>query len=156
MGLSIARCTCTPLAWQAASSAAGVSRQSVAASMAIPGLVRPVEIGGRVLVDGAAVNPLPFDRVRDRADIVVAVDASIGASEPRGIPDPWEALFSTIQLMGQAIVVEKLKHAQRPDIVVRPNVSTFRLLDFFAASAILRAGDGARAELKDKLAALLA
>lgn len=134
----------------------GPLRPAVAASMAIPGLVRPVEIGGRVLVDGAAVNPLPFDRVRDRADIVVAVDASIGASEPRGIPDPWEALFSTIQLMGQAIVAEKLQHAQRPDIVVRPNVGTFRLLDFFAASAILRAGDGAKAELKEKLAALLA
>ena len=39
----------------------GPLRPAIAASMAIPGLVRPMEIDGRVLVDGAAVNPLPFD-----------------------------------------------------------------------------------------------
>ena len=38
----------------------GPLRPAIAASMAIPGLVRPVEHGGRVLVDGAAVDPLPF------------------------------------------------------------------------------------------------
>jgi NTE family protein len=133
----------------------GAVRPAVAASMAIPGLVRPVEIDGRVLVDGAAINPLPFDRVRERADIVLAVDASIGPSAPRGIPDPWDALFSTIQLMGQAIVSEKLKHAAEPEIVIRPNVGIFRLLDFFAATAILRTADAVKTEVKERLAAAL-
>ena len=50
----------------------GALRSAIAASLAIPGLMRPVERDGRVLVDGAAVNPLPFDlsarqgRHRDR------------------------------------------------------------------------------------------
>ena len=39
----------------------GPLKPAIAASMAIPGLVRPVEIDGRVLVDGGAVDPLPFD-----------------------------------------------------------------------------------------------
>jgi NTE family protein len=132
----------------------GALRPALAASMAIPGLVRPVEIDGRVLVDGAAANPLPFDKVRKRAGVVLAVDVSIGPSAPRGIPDPWDALFSTIQLMGQTIVAEKLKHGA-PDIMIRPNVGTFRLLDFFAASAILRAADAVKAEVKERLGALL-
>ena len=34
---------------------------AVAGSMAIPGLIRPVETDGRVLIDGGAVNPLPYD-----------------------------------------------------------------------------------------------
>lgn len=33
---------------------------AVAASLAIPGLVRPVTIGGRVLIDGGAINPCPM------------------------------------------------------------------------------------------------
>jgi|RhiMethySRZTD1v2_1073278.scaffolds.fasta_scaffold00922_31 NTE family protein len=134
---------------------AGPLRPAIAASMAVPGLIRPVELDGRVLLDGAAVNPLPFDHLRGRADLVVAIDTSIGPTAPRGIPEPWDALFSTIQLMGQTIVAEKLK-AGAPDIVISPNVGTFRLPDFLQASAILRAAEPAKAELKSRLTALLA
>lgn len=134
--------------------ATGLLAPTIAASMAIPGLIRPVEIDGRILVDGAAANPLPFDQVRGRADIVLAVDTSIGPSQPRGIPDPWDALFSTIQLMGQTIVAEKLKYGA-PDVLIRPNVSAFRLLDFLSASAILRAADAVKPEVKARLGELL-
>jgi hypothetical protein len=40
--------------------------------------------------------------------------------------------------------------------MVRPKVGRFRTLDFLQASAILRASEPAKAELKQKLAALLA
>ena len=132
---------------------AGALKPAVAASMAVPGLVRPIEIGGRVLVDGGAINPLPFDHLRGRADVIVAVDCSGGPSEPRGIPDPWEALFATIHVMGQSIVAEKLK-AGGPDLVIRPNVGAFRMLDFFRASAILRAAEPVKAQVKERLEAL--
>ncbi|MCC7346337.1 MAG: patatin-like phospholipase family protein [Variibacter sp.] len=133
---------------------AGPLAPALAASMAVPGLIRPVEIDGRVFVDGGAANPLPFDQVRGRADVVLAVDTAAGPTEPRGIPDPWDALFSTIQLMGQAIIAEKLKHGA-PDILIRPNVSAFRLLDFLSASAILRVADAAKPEVKARLAEAL-
>ena len=129
----------------------GSLRPALAASMAVPGLVRPVEVDGRILIDGSAANPLPFEPVRGRADIILAVDTSVGPREPRGIPDPWEALFAAIQIMGHTIVAEKLKSGP-PDIVVRPNVGTFKLLDFFAVSAIVRAADAAKAEVKERLA----
>lgn len=130
----------------------GPLRPAIAASMAVPGLLRPVEIEGRILVDGGAVNPLPFDRLRGMADIVIAVDASVGPVAPRGVPDPWETLFSTLQVMGHTIVTAKLKdHA--PDLVLRPNVGVFRMLDFFQASAILRAAEPIKTELRDKLGA---
>lgn len=134
---------------------AGALRPALAASMAIPGLVRPVEVGGRVLVDGAAVNPLPFEHLRGLADVVVAVECSGGPTEPRGIPDPWESLFGAIHVMGQSITAEKLKRGS-PALVLRPNVGSFRLLDFFQASAILRAAEPVKAEVTEKLAALLA
>jgi len=40
--------------------------------------------------------------------------------------------------------------------VLRPNIGIFRMLDFFQASAILRAAEPIKAELKEKLCALLA
>jgi NTE family protein len=135
--------------------ASGPLRPALAASLAIPGLMRPVERDGRVLVDGAAVNPLPFDRLRGKADIVIAVDASIGPGEPRGVPDPWEALFATMQVIGHGIVVQKLREGG-PDLMLHPNAGVFRLFDFFQASAIMRAAEPVKAELKARLQALAA
>ncbi len=135
-------------------SSSGPLKPAIAASMAIPGLIQPVETKGRVLVDGAAVNPLPFDCLQDLADVVVAVDCSGGPDEVSGVPGPWDAMFTTITVMGQAIVAEKLKHGG-PDLLIRPNVGTFRLLDFFSASAILRAALPAKGELKRGLGPLI-
>ena len=42
-----------------------------------------------------------------------------------------------------------------PDLVIRPNVGIFGLLDFFQASAILRAAEPVKAEVKQRVAGLI-
>ena len=133
----------------------GPLRRALAASIALPSVVRPVVIDDRVLVDGGATNPLPFDELRGRADVVVAVDISGEPNETRrDTPSYWECLFATVIVMAHAITTEKLKHGA-PDLMIRPNVGLFRTLDFFQASAILRATEPAKAEIKQRLTALL-
>jgi NTE family protein len=134
---------------------AGPLTRPIAASLALPGLLQPVVIEGRVLVDGAALNPLPFDRLRGCADIIVAVDSSVGPTEVRGVPGPLESMFATLQVMGHALVNLKLAQGA-PDLVIRPSLGVFRLLDFMRASAILRAAEPVKAEVKERLSLLLA
>lgn len=133
----------------------GRLKPALAASMAVPGLVRPIEVDGRVLVDGGVTDPLPFTALRGKADAIVAVDVSGGSAEAQGVPDPWESLFAAISVMGHTIVSERLKSGA-PDLVLRPNIGIFRMLDFLQASAILRAAEPIKAEVREKLAALLA
>jgi len=67
------------------------------------------------------------------------------------------ALAASIALPGllrPVVIGEKLKHSA-PDLMIRPNVGIFRTLDFMQASAILRAAEPVKAEVKEKLAALL-
>jgi NTE family protein len=132
----------------------GPLKGAVAASMAIPGLVQPLEVEGRVLVDGGVTDPLPFGCLRGSADVILAVDVSGGADERNGVPDPWESLFAAIGVMGHTIVAHKLREGA-PDLVLRPNIGIFRMLDFFQASAILRAAEPIKAEVKETLGALL-
>jgi NTE family protein len=133
----------------------GSLRSAVAASMAIPGMSRPVLVDGRVMVDGGATNPLPFDRLRGKADIIIAVDVAGPPTEARTeIPLALESYLATILVMGQTIIDEKLRHGA-PDIILRPNVGVFHTLDFLRVSAILRAAEPIKAELKGKLSALL-
>ena len=56
----------------------GALEHAMRASMAIPGVFVPAEIGGQLLVDGGLANNLPVDVVRSMgADIVIAVDVSM-------------------------------------------------------------------------------
>jgi NTE family protein len=129
----------------------GALKTAVAGSMAIPGLFRPVEDENRVLIDGGAVNPLPYDLLFDHADIVIAVDVTFGGrSRRRRVPSPLESMFGAAQIMQGAILTQKIKR-RPPDIVLRPAVEQFGLLDFFRAGQILRAADTIKDELKTAL-----
>jgi NTE family protein len=132
----------------------GPLKPAIAASMAIPGLVQPLQVEGRVLIDGGAVDPLPFTHLVGTADVIIAIDCSVEHGEPDKIPGPWESVFGAITVMGQAIVAEKLKHAQ-PDLILRPNVGFFGMFDFLQASAILRVAGQMVPEIKDKVATLI-
>lgn len=107
---------------------------AIAASAAIPALFKPVEIGGRWLIDGGFVNPVPFDLLRGRADVIAAVDV-MGFAETEGRPNSVDAVVGSTQIALRAIVTEKLK-AGAPDVFVRPEVAAFRVLDFWKAAEI--------------------
>jgi NTE family protein len=132
----------------------GALKPAVSASMAVPGLVQPVDLNGRTLVDGGVTDPLPFACLRHKADVIVAIDVSDSVEERGTVLDPWNSLMTTISVMSHTIVQHKLKDGA-PDLVLRPNVGVFRMLDFFQASAILRAAEPIKAEVKEKLSALL-
>jgi NTE family protein len=133
----------------------GPLRVALAASISLPTIMRPVEVDGQVLVDGGATNPLPFEHLRGRADIVVAVDISGPVSDDRReVPNALECLYATVLVMTNSIISEKLRHGA-PDLLLQPKVGSFRALGFLQASAILRAADPVKEEFKGKLARLL-
>ncbi len=133
----------------------GPLKRALAASIALPTIIRPVVVDGQILIDGGATNPLPFDLLRGRADVIVAVEISGPPSaHRREVPNALECLYATVLVMTHSIISEKLKHGA-PDLLLRPNVGSFRLLDFFHASAILRVAEPVKEEVKRRLAALI-
>lgn len=135
--------------------AQGSLRRAVAASIALPGLISPQTIDGRLLIDGGMVNPLPFDQLRGKADITVAVDV-IGGNPRQGNrrPSRIELIYRSSQIMQNQIV--KMQLREHPvDVLVVPDVDQYRVLEFFKARAIMDSGDGARDQLKRRLEALV-
>lgn len=134
----------------------GPLRKAVAASMALPALFEPVSLGGLTLIDGGLVNPLPFDLIAGRADIVIAVDVSGGAREEGGGgPGALGALLASTQILQRAIVREKLKSVQ-PDIYVDSTVEQFHMIEFHRFRDILASAQPAKAALKRQLERVLA
>lgn len=135
----------------------GSLTQAVAASMALPPLIRPVMIGGRAMIDGGVVNPLPFEHAAVDFGVVVAVDV-IGGPQPRGraMPRRLETVIGAIQLTMRQITAEKLRGRRPPDILIEPSVDRFRLLEFGKAAEIMAAAAPAKEALKRRLEALFA
>lgn len=126
----------------------GEVRPAVAASIAIPVLFQAVVIGGRTLVDGGLVNPLPFDLVARDADITVAIDVSGAASGTVFTAQPSAMMLAaqSLQIMEKSITREKLMHTT-PDIYIDVEVEQFHALEFHRAADVLAAA----APMKDRL-----
>lgn len=129
---------------------------AIAASIAIPAVFRPVRHQDRFLIDGGVVNPLPFDGLRQHCDYVVAVDV-VGAPVPRSNPAEislLDSLFGSSQILMQTITSQKIKLDQ-PDILIRPQHDSIRVLDFLKAEKILDNAEPLRALTRIKLTELL-
>ena len=117
-------------------------------SMSLPGIFDPIHDGDRVYVDGALVDNLPTDLVRDMGpDVVIAIHLQVAPATA----DQIQSLFS---VLGQSITVgtanTELRGMEAADIVVKVDVQKFTSLEFDKAEALIQKGMEA-AEEKSKI-----
>ncbi len=117
-------------------------------SMSLPGIFDPIHDGDRVYVDGALVDNLPTDLVRDMGpDVVIAIHLQVAPATA----DEIQSLFS---VLGQSITVgtanTELRGMEAADIVVKVDVQKFSSLEFDKAKALIQKGMEA-AEEKSKI-----
>jgi len=131
----------------------GLLRAAVMASIAIPGVYPPQHVGGRRLIDGAFVNPVPADVVgRLGAEVVIAVKLATRARErvdlvalPTSGKLPWapQAILRSVDIMSNAVSRALPAHGA---IVIEPTFAGAggSLTDFRKGGARFRA-EGRRA-----------
>ena len=135
----------------------GQMQAAVAASIAIPGVIAAPLRQGRLLIDGAITNPVPFDHVRAfGCDIVVAVEVTGKPSPGRKgkRPGVTSLALGATQIMQLQIAASK-RRLDPPEIWISPPVDAFRAYDFFKVERILDAAGGVRARARDELLAIV-
>jgi NTE family protein len=124
----------------------GSLRQAVSASSAVPGLLPPVNIGGRHLVDGGWIHKVPvLPALRLGADLVIAVDVSKEIQDTDGFKNGLN-----IMVRANAIRSDALKRMQCrfADVVVEPDIDHIHWADFSAIVECIKLGAAAtRAQL---------
>ena len=92
----------------------GTLRDAIRASIAIPTIFPPWEVAGRLLVDGAATDPLPIDvAIQGGADVIIAMGFPLGyRSRFRSITAVQEQLTSiyTNTILNAAYAFHNLAH----------------------------------------------
>ena len=126
--------------------------EAVRASIALPGLFTPQSSGGRLLVDGALVNPVPVSLCRAMgADFVIAVDLSssmVGryarrldadTARRRRAPSMMEVVTDSLAIMQVRITRSRLA-GEPADAVIMPRLGWLRLLDYHRAAEAIEEG----------------
>jgi NTE family protein len=129
----------------------GALLPALQASMAVPGVFPPVDVKGHMLVDGGVANPLPYDRVQDECDIVIAIDVSGRRSIPDGETlSSMSVLLQGFTVMSRNILLEKLKQ-QRPTVFIQPDIRDVKILEFHKAREIFEQALPAQQQLAREL-----
>jgi len=128
---------------------------AIRASMSLPGLFTPARLHGRILIDGAGVNPVPHD-VLTQCDAVVAIDL-MGYMEPgiRSKPNVFRSILGIYDIMQNAVIEAKLK-ASPPDVYIKPDIYNIDVLDFDKTWTVLRQAEPARETFRRELKSLMA
>ena len=140
--------------------------RAIRASSGLPGLVPPVVDGGDLLYDGALMNNLPIDIMREEirsgpviaVDVVPPMDLNLHAPQlyspsgwrlaldrlnPFTAPMSIPGIVSILQRAGQlpSLHTRRLRLAgELADLYVRPPVEQFKILDFSIAETAVDIG----------------
>jgi NTE family protein len=122
------------------------------ASCAYPGMFVPVELEGRVLVDGFLAAPVPVDAVRKMgADVVIAIFLEAANNrKPESIVDVISLSFAILQRHAD------LEWRRAADVIIEPIVKDFLWDDFEKTSELIAAGEVAGRAALPKIRAALA
>ncbi|NBF08406.1 patatin-like phospholipase family protein [Pseudomonas sp. Fl4BN1] len=127
----------------------------IRASMSIPAVFAPVELDGRLLVDGGMTDNIPLDVARDMGvDIAIVVDIGTPLRSRKQLNTVVDVLNQSITLMTRRNSEEQLAALHKDDVLVQPSLSSFGVTDFGRAQEIIDAGYRATRLLDARLARL--
>lgn len=115
--------------------------EAISASSAVPLLFSPVELEGKMLIDGGVRSNIPIDIVQNlNMDIVVAVDITMPLRQPNELTAPWEIADQVTTIMMGPSREEQLQLA---DIIVKPDIEEFGNADFDKIQDMIDEGEKA-------------
>jgi NTE family protein len=123
---------------------------AVTASGAIPSFFSPVNIDGKLIIDGGVTDNYPIEKLKAKGmDVIIGVDVQDGLANRNRLGSAFEILtqvnnFRTINAM-------KTKRRQT-DLYIHPNIKAFDVLSFGEGKDIINSGEDAA---RNKLEALL-
>lgn len=110
---------------------------AVRASCAVPGFFKPVEINGRLYVDGGTTSPTSVDIARKLgAKRIIAIDTIL----PQKRPDPtnsWKVLYSAFTMQFQRLNDFVIQGAE---IIIKPDIKDVRLFDYHRSEDLIQLG----------------
>lgn len=126
--------------------------RAIRASMTVPGVLAPVRMDDRLLVDGGIVGNLPINVARELGvDVVIAVDVEF----PLYSADELDSVLAVSEQMLTILIhnetLRQIAALNASDILIRPDLGTFGSSDFGKIVEAIEPGAEATRAVEDRL-----
>ncbi|MCW8330509.1 patatin-like phospholipase family protein [Photobacterium sp. SDRW27] len=129
--------------------------EAMQASMSIPGVLPPMELGDKLLVDGGITNNLPVSVVKEMgADIVIAVDISNEFKTRNELDNYFAVMDQLTDFMVRDNATRQVKLLTDKDILIRPNIRGIKTNDFQRMPEAFESGYATTMALDEQLKVL--
>lgn len=127
----------------------GILPDAILASGAFPSLYYPVEIDGRLLIDGGVTNNYPVEEIRKMgADIIIGVDVQDGLKDR----DQIKGATGVLVQINNYQMIEKMEAKRKAtDIYIKPNITGYTVIAFDQGKDIISRGEEAANAIFDSL-----
>ncbi|MCW1147031.1 patatin-like phospholipase family protein [Flavobacterium lacisediminis] len=128
----------------------GVLAQNMIASGALPTLYSPVEMNGRLLIDGGVIDNYPVEELKARGlDIIIGVDVQDGLKTREELKE----VTSVLAQINNFSMIEKMEGKQKAtDIYIKPDIKGYTVVDFEKGNEIIAKGKEKALEFIKELA----
>jgi NTE family protein len=122
------------------------------ASMSVPGVFAPAEIGDQLYLDGGIVRNLPVDVVRRMgAEVVIAVNLESPLATRNQLKSALTVTLQMIDILLQGNVNESLASLKDTDVLILPDLKGYSSASFDQAVNLIPIGEKAARAIADKL-----
>ncbi|WP_445456137.1 patatin-like phospholipase family protein [Flavobacterium sp. HNIBRBA15423] len=119
----------------------GTLPKALLASGAIPTLYNPIEIDGKMLIDGGVVNNYPVEElIKKGADIIIGVDVQDGLKKMSEIKGATGILA---QVTNYSMIEKMNKKRSLTNIYIKPNIKGYTVVSFEKGNEIVVKGENA-------------
>jgi NTE family protein len=117
----------------------GYLPKAVNASGALPSLFAPVQIDGRLLIDGGVTDNYPIDKLKERGmDIIIGVDVQ---DDLKSLKELNSALDILTQINNFHTINDMEIKAPQTDVYIVPDITTFNVVSFDQGEQIIKEGE---------------
>jgi len=122
------------------------------ASMSVPGAIAPVQIDGKMLVDGGLTRNLPVDIARQMgADVVIAVNLGTPLLPREQITSALSVALQMLNILTEQNVQASLASLKPQDVLILPELGAYSAGDFDNMPSTVPIGEAAARKVAEQL-----
>ncbi|MGL6108860.1 MAG: patatin-like phospholipase family protein [Rubrivivax sp.] len=122
------------------------------ASMSVPGAIAPVQIDGKMLVDGGLTRNLPVDVARAMgADVIIAVNLGTPLLKREQITSAFSVAAQMLNILTEQNVQTSLASLKPTDVLILPELGAYSAGDFDNMPSTIPIGEAAARKVAEQL-----
>ena len=119
----------------------GIFPQALVASSSVPSVFYPIEIEGKLLLDGGVTNNYPIEILRDQgADFIIGVDVQEGLKDRKDL----QGITTIFGQISNFYTLSQMKNKQElTDVYIKPEINGLSVMSFENGKEIIENGAAA-------------